>query len=309
MIKIPQKVSTIINFGLGLIFIFYLFRSVETYYSSLAQYGTGDQTQFSLPRIQKFLANPDSVNLNECTHLSYLIVGLPGKLVENYLNKHYKIQDKLFGNIQYTDILVFSFFQVSFCLILLFYCIFLMGFLLNLNIKKDFLIYLLIAIILLNFPTLKGLIKILKYDALSVVCTIVAVLNYILYLKNSKRKFLISSSIFSALAFIEKDTSISSILLIIVIEIINLALKPGKGKELVKNIFIFLIIYTGVFVVTTYALIPELWHIPSNTKILFKGLNDYFQVLSTGMIFFGLIIGYLAIRIIRFFKFKNKKNC
>ena len=219
MFAIPEKINKISKIILAVFLLLILGKTVQTYYSSLAQYGTGDQTQFSLPRIQKFLNNPDSVNLNECTHLSYLIVALPGKMLEKHLNKTHKLQDKLYGDIQYTEIFVFSFFQVTTCLIFLFYCVYLIGLCLKFEFKKDYLLYLIIAIIILNFPTLKGVVKILKYDALSVVCTIAAVLNYMLYLTRGKRKFIILSSVFSALSFIEKDTSISSILLIIVIEI------------------------------------------------------------------------------------------
>lgn len=305
---ISDNINKVLKIVIATFFVLFLVKTVQTYYSSLGQYGTGDQTQFSLPRIQKFLMNPDSVKLNECTNLSYLIVGLPGEMLEKHLNKTHKLQDKLYGNIQYTEVFAYSFFQVTCSLIILFYCIVLIGLILKLEFKKDYLYYLIIAIIILNYPTLKGVIKILKYDALSIICTIAAVLNYILYLTREKKKFIIYSSIFSALAFMEKDTSISSIILIIAIEVINLALKKGKVEAILKQIGMFLLIYIGVFIVTTYVLIPELWHIPSNTSILFLGLNDYFQVLSFGLVFFGLIFGFAGIYVIRYFKFRNNNT-
>ena len=153
MITIPEKINKISKIILAVFLLLILGKTIQTYYSSLAQYGTGDQTQFSLPRFQKFLISPDSVNLNDCAHLSYIIVAIPGHMLEKHLNKTHKPQEKLFGDIQYTEIIAYSLFQVTFCLLLLFYCIYLIGALLKLNLRKDYLYYLIIAIVIFILMT------------------------------------------------------------------------------------------------------------------------------------------------------------
>jgi len=308
MNTIYNKINKGVKILIAVFFILFILKTISTYYSSLGQYGTGDQTQFSLPRIQKFLASSDSVILNEGSNLSYIFVAYPGHSLEKYLDKSHKKQDKLYEEIQYTEVLPYSFIQVTLSIIIIFYCVFLIGRLLSLNLKRDYLFYLLIAIILLNYPTLKGDIKVLKYDALSLLCSISAIINYLIYCKENKRKFLIFASVLSAFAFIEKDTCFSSIILIIFFEIINLVIRQEKTEGLLKKILYFIVFYIAIILITIFIMIPQLWHDPGKLSILFKGLNDYFQALSFGTVFFGLIFGIGILLLIRFYIFKNNTN-
>ena len=167
--------ENIYKYIISFLLAIFLVVSVYTYYNGLSQYATADQMEGTYPRIEKFLSNSDSIDFKNGFNFSFITVGIGGKKLDNFLNSKYKLQDSIIGNIYYTRPLPYTLIQVSIALLFLLYLVYLICHLLDIRLDNiaGWLYYLFIATILLNLPMLKGEAKLLKYDALSLIFSLI----------------------------------------------------------------------------------------------------------------------------------------
>jgi hypothetical protein len=278
---------------------------IYTYYTALNQYATADQNS-ALSRTETFLSNPDSVKLFEGYGFTYIVVGLPGNALKKYLDKNFQKNGHIVGNIYNTERLAFMFFQVTEVLILLFYVTFLLFKLTNLQLKGDLAYYLLMLLIIINYPMLKGVTKVFKQDSLMIMTSLASILNYIFYRKTLNFKYLVYSGAFIALAFIQKNSSFSVILLILALEMCFLVFKPGKNLIILKEMIFFLVVYLSVFIFTCYIFLPKIWFNPSEFLSITGEIDVYAQGFTNSFILTSVAISLVAFVIIRYFV--NRKN-
>ena len=155
--------------------------SIGTYFTALSQYPTADQS-VTLERFQIFLKDFRSVRPADGSSISYLLVALPGSSIANLLDIFYQQNDVIIWNIRYTQFLPFAIAQILITLGLIFYLSYLVG-LLAFPGRFIPIITLFSLIIILNFPMLKAIAKVLKYDALSTLFSAIAIVLYIGYRK------------------------------------------------------------------------------------------------------------------------------
>ncbi|MBI4947485.1 MAG: hypothetical protein HY840_13920 [Bacteroidetes bacterium] len=275
--------------------------TIYTYYAYLNQYPTADQQQFSLARFNDFRKDFRQINFSEGSNLSFILVTLPGSVLDRLLKSDHLPGDKLFGNISYNEVYAFTFFQVTFSLLFLLYAGLLLGKALQLKLKQDGWLYLFMLLLIMNYPILKGDIKVLKYDAFSILCSFIAVLHYILY-KQCKRKIsFILSILFCALAFIEKDTTIITFFSILFVELIYVSLLSVPLKEAIRRYLKFLLISILIFFITTAALVPQFWFNPGKLTEVFISLPFQAKAMdlkNVMIILFLAILYFLGSRLI-----------
>ena len=248
--------------------------SIFTYYDRLSQYNTRDQDA-TLDRINIFLKDCNQPIVTNGSNLSNIIVGFPAKLIRDWLDLHFKQDDQLIGNIYYTRILPFALVQATISLSLLLGCVFLLGKLSNWKLKEDYFYYLLALSIVLNFPMLKGLSKVLKYDCLSLILGMMALLSYLLAKKLSNFCFFVAAIVSSALACIEKDTAVSVLFFIVLCESILACLAAESFSRLCSKLAGSLLIVASVFCLTVFATVPKLWTNPGELPAIFSSIPSY----------------------------------
>lgn len=267
--------------------------TIYTYFSSLGQYATADQMQFTMARFRNFQTDYNTITPADGSNLSFILVYFPGHILENILKSNYSINEKIIGNFRYTEVFPYLFFQVAWSLAILFLCIYFLIGILNLKIKNNLPVFLFIAILLLNYPIFKGDIKVLKYDALSLTFTLLGLLSYILFKTNLKTKYLIFSFVFSSFAFLEKDVSLFGLLTILMAEMFFISKQNKSPQEIVKQLFILLLIVIGILISTTYILTPQFWLNPSLLPSIFDGFSFYLQAVKP--VYILLFIGFLFV--------------
>ena len=269
-------------FALVVVSAFVVF-SIFTYYDRLSQYNTRDQDA-TLDRINLFLKDRDQPVLNAGSNLSNIIVGFPAKYVRSWLDLHFKEDDHLVGNIYYTRFLPFALVQVTISLLLLSGCVLLLGKLSNWQFKKDYFYYLLSLSVVLNFPMLKGLCKVLKYDCFSLTLGIMALLSYLVAKNQNKFRYFILAIAFSGLAFIEKDTAISVLVFIALAEIILAYFDTDSVLKLSLKLFRSLLVIVTVFCLTVFATVPKIWTHPRELSAIFSSIPSYGISANPGLI-------------------------
>jgi len=248
--------------------------SIFTYYDRLSQYNTRDENA-TLDRLNLFLTDPSQALLTDGSNLSNVIVGFPAKHVRTWLDVHFKEGDQLIGSIHYTKILPFALVQVTIALSLLLGCVFLLGTLSGWRLSKDYLYYLLAFSVVLNFPMLKGLCKILKYDCLSIIIGALAVLSYLIAKKQHDFYYFILAIALSALAYIEKDTGINVLFFIALCETILTCLEATSFIELCVKLLRSLVILGLVFCLTVFAVVPKIWGNVGEMLVIFSSIPIY----------------------------------
>lgn len=248
--------------------------SIFTYYDRLSQYNTRDE-ETTLGRINLFLTNRSQRVLTDGSNLSNIVVGFPAKNVRTWLDKHFKEGDQLIGNIHYTKILPFAFVQVTIALLLLLGCVFLLGKLSDWQFSRDYFYHLLSFALVLNFPMLKGLCKILKYDCLSIILGMMAVLSYLIAKKRHDFYYFVLAIALSALAYIEKDTAISVLSFIALSEVILTHFEADSILRPCLRLLRSLLVLVVVFCLTLFAFVPKIWTDPGEMLVIFSPIPSY----------------------------------
>ena len=289
-------------FSFKTLFIFllstFLFASVVTYYSYLSQYSTPDQISH-LPNIKAFVDHPTSIDyIKEQYGATFVFVGIPGMKIDHYLSSHYKLYDKIGADIYYTPLLAYAFMSVNISLLLLAYIIILIGKVAKLKPKKDHILYLLVAIVLINFPMLKGMAKIMKYDSLSILFSALAALSYIQYKQNNKVFYLAQAFACSAIAMLEKISCFTVPFVLFLFELFYLfdafIYSPSIKKELKQFVYCLLIIITSFFG-TVYIIVPATWFHPEKVFSVFDGLSFFFGKMKHPLPFIIIMIAFLTV--------------
>ena len=277
--------------------------SIGTCFSALSQYPTDDQ-RTTLARLKAFAKNVDSVQLDEGSHVSALVVAPVGYCIRAALDRYYLPDELIAWELHYTPYLPFAMAQVMVALTLIFLLSALVSRLARGRIELD--AFLLTAVVLLNFPMLKALVKVLKYDALSTLLCAVAIA---LYVERFRRRAgsqtpvfdpstVGAIAVFCGLAFLEKDTSISIAILIAGVELAVVLLRAESTRAALAGAAGFLAIFVPVFVMTTIILVPKILRDPSHYPELFNQVASYFvnvpsilAILIVGL----LVLGYLIV--------------
>ncbi|MBI4947475.1 MAG: hypothetical protein HY840_13870 [Bacteroidetes bacterium] len=293
------KILLISIFAIAILF------TVYSFYAYLSQYPTADQLQFTLPRFMDFFKDINSVTVSDGSNLSFIFVGFPGRLINHLFFSGYQSGDLISGNFYYTAVLPYMIVQVTLSLILLFYCIHMIGKISGLTWKTNFLYYLFITLIFLNYPILIGGIKVFKYDALSIPCSIAAILNYILFIKGNKISHLVLSIVFIAFAIIEKDTTFITFFIILFFEIIFILFQKLSLKIVFIRLSRRLLLIFAVFFGTVFLLVPQFWLNPLKIFMIFKNiafLTKEISVVTIIYLLFASVIGFIVIRALSFQK-------
>jgi hypothetical protein len=207
--------------------------------------------------------------------VSYVFVNIPGKILNNIVQKKYKIDDWIIGDIHYTKLLPYTFIQVVICLIVLFYCFHIMFKILDLRYREHIVLFLLLAIVILNMPDLKANIKILKYNAISLVFSICSIVSYLYYKKNDKNIYLLITIISYTLAYLEKDTSFSIIVIVLFIESIFISFKEKRVIYLLRNLLLFYLNSAAIFVIICYVMVPKVRYDIRSLFAIFDSIKGY----------------------------------
>lgn len=256
--------------------------SIATFFTALSQYPTADQN-VTFDRLHKFLSDPWSVSLVDGSLLSDLVVAVPGRLISKAINSVYHLNDTIVGAIHSTPYLPFAIAQVLVALVLI---AMLTRLFVNLAQpeRPNRQIVLFALVIVLNFPMLKAVSKVLKYDILSATLSAIAVLLYIGYRKYGAkppsvffgRHCVRAIGICCGMAYIEKDTTLSTALLIIFLELIAIPLLATGTKTAVKEALRFLGNFSGAFLIAAAVLVPKVWANPLIFHEFFANLHLYF---------------------------------
>jgi hypothetical protein len=248
--------------------------SILTYYDRLSQYNTSDQ-DLTLERINAFLADYDRADVTAGSNVSNIVVGLPGSCLKRWMDAHWKIQGRIIRDIYYTNLLPFTAVQVTLALALIFACVGLLGRLLGWPSKTAYLYYLVMLCVALNFPMLKGLCKVLKYDCFSILLAIIALLGYLLAKRRRSFWLLAFSLVTAALAYAEKDTCISVPFFIVLSESVLICFQADSLGELGLKLVRLYFVATAVFLLTILTVVPRLWTHCSELLIILKPIKGY----------------------------------
>lgn len=237
--------------------------SVATYFTALSQYPTADQP-LTFVRLSAFLADPRSVELAQGSLVSQLILAVPGHAIAAVLDSFFHINDQIVFNIRYTPFLPYAAMQVIWSLLLIAFLSFLVVEIVG-PAKHQIGLVLFVFILLMNVPIIKALSKILKYDTLSTLCSAVAIVLYIGYRRYGGRPPLLFFgrlcvpviATFCALAFLEKDASISSTLIIVCLECAIIPFAEDRTSAAILSAGKFLLTFSVIFVVESVILVPK----------------------------------------------------
>ncbi|MBI5261255.1 MAG: hypothetical protein HY852_05485 [Bradyrhizobium sp.] len=246
--------------------------SVVTYFSALSQYSTADQTS-TAKRLEAFLTNVKSIQLSEGSLISDLVVAVPGRWLNAALGHFYQLNDPIIGDVHYTAILPFAAIQVVVALAVIAYLAVLIVRLASLS-RGRLNAFLLTLLVVMNFPMLKGIAKVLKYDILSTLFAAIAILHYIGY-RALGRNGVGVVAVFCGLAYLEKDTSLSITLLICWIELLLIPLFVPAVWAAVYTAVRFAVTFTAIFLVTCCLLVPKIWLNPRQMFSIFDSVPLY----------------------------------
>jgi hypothetical protein len=256
--------------------------TIATYFSALSQYPTADQTNTS-ERLHRFLSNPRSIVPADGSLLSDLVVAVPGHLISKALGSVYDLNSPIVWTLHSTPLLPFAIAQVLIALVLI---VFMTKLFVDLTApeKPDALVLLFTLLVVLNFPMLKALCKVLKYDALSTALSAIAVLLYIGYRKFNTRPpatffgryCTAAMGICCGMAYLEKDTTHVVALLILIFELAAIPLISTDRRSALRQALRFLTSFLGCFLLTTIVLVPKVWFDPRSFGELFANLHLYF---------------------------------
>jgi hypothetical protein len=150
--------------------------SIATYFWALSQYSTADQTA-TAKRLEAFVTNVRSIQLSDGSLISDLLVAYPAKWLDKALSHFYQLNDLIVWDIHFTPILPFTLVQVVVALLFMAY---LAALVVRLALPGRWqpIPFLLVLLVVMNFPMLKGIAKVLKYDIFSTLFAAIAILHY-----------------------------------------------------------------------------------------------------------------------------------
>jgi|GEM_PF-5050789 len=258
-----------------------------TYFTDLAQYGTAD-TPITLQRIQTFLNDRNAQACEQGGIVSNHLSALPAQLFASAVPEG--IQSSLFAliGLQQNQYLVFTFFQVVLCLFVIGFAAWNLGCILvhrSLRLPAALILYLLLS----SLPMFKGTIKVLKYDALSNSLTLIALAFSLRAIQQRSSGFAILGLGSAALAFIEKDTNLLVLALVLFILVLNFANNLPFKKALL-SLAAFSGSALGFAALNLYLLCPSLSQ-PQSLQSYFNNFGIYVSKLSPAsmsLISFGL---------------------
>jgi hypothetical protein len=273
--------------------------SIVTYFSALSQYPTADQTT-TLKRLGAFLADAKSIQLSDGSLISNLAIAYPGALLNWILGQLYQLNDPIVWNIHYTPILPFAFFQVVVALGL-------MAYLATLVVKLacprawSTNAFLLTLLVILNFPMLKGIAKVLKYDIFSTLFAAIAILHYVGY-RAFGRNGAAVIAMFCGLAYLEKDTSLSITILICWLELMLIPLVVTERRAAIATAGRFILTFGVTILLTCVLLVPKIWLDPLQMRSIFTSVPLYFVNIQPSVALLPLsvlLLAYLGLPAIR----------
>jgi hypothetical protein len=252
--------------------------SLVTYFDALSQYATSDQELTAL-RLTNFLSDPYSASPAQGSMVSNILVAGPARLLAGLLGWIWHIGDLIVWNIHYTKILPFAVVQVTVSLAFILYLAHSATVLAPSRTANRTIALLFALMVIMNYPMLKGLVKVLKYDALSTLFSAIAVLCYLRYraARSSSSKTIPVASIgfFAALAFLEKDSSVSNSMLVLLIEAILIPFSSAGWRAALLRLTHFIGVVAVTFLVTSFAVSPIYWQHPLQFLTLFSSVGQY----------------------------------
>lgn len=247
--------------------------STLTYFSALSQYSTADQVT-TLKRLKAFLVDARSIQLSDGSSISNLLVAYPGHWLDRVLDHFYQLNDLIFWNIHYTPVLPFALIQVVVALAFICY---LTALVVRLAAPQRCYLnsFLFALLVIMNFPMLKGIAKVLKYDILSTLFAAIAILYYVGY-RAFGRNGVGVIAVFCALAYLEKDTTLSIALLICWIELMLIPFVVPTSHAAVRSAVRFVSTFALAFLGGCVLLVPKIWLSPRVMLSIFDSAPQYF---------------------------------
>ena len=224
----------------------------------------------------------------------------PASYLNGVLAQFYKLNDLIIWDVHYTEILPFAFVQVIVSLLFIAYLAVLVV-KVALPSRRDVMLILLTFLILANFPMLKGIAKVLKYDILSTLFSAIAILHYIRYRVRGQGGVAVIA-IFSGLAYLEKDTSLSITLLICWVELLLIPFFSVSSWAALFAALCFVGKFALVTLVTCFVLVPKIWLEPSQIASIFDSVPLYFVNLQSFIVVLPIAVlslAYLGLPVIR----------
>ena len=267
--------------------------SAATYFWALSQYSTDDQTK-TAKRLEAFVASARSIQLRDGSLVSDLLIAYPAKWLKGVLGHFYQLNDPIVWDIHYTSVLPFALIQVIVALAFMAYLIALLIRLVSPS-RWWTNAFLLASLIVMNLPMLKGLAKVLKYDILSTLFAAIAILHYIGY-RTLGRSGVAVIAVFCALAYLEKDTTLSITLLIWWVELMLIPFLVPAPRAAVKAAARFTLAFASIFLATCGLLVPKIWRDPRKMLGLFDvdGVPTYFVNIRPSLAVILVIVLSLA---------------
>jgi hypothetical protein len=273
--------------------------SVATYFWALSQYSTADQTT-TAKRLGAFLADVKSIQLSDGSLISNLLIAYPARWLNEALSHFYQLNDLIVWDVHYTPVLPFAFFQVVVALALMAYLAALVVRLASpYRLGTNALLFTLL--IVMNFPMLKGIAKVLKYDILSTLFAAIAIVHYIGY-RAFGRNVVALIAVFCGLAYLEKDTSLSIMLLICWFELMLIPFLVPAPRAAVEAAVRFALTFGVIFLITCGLLVPKIWIEPSQMLSIFASVPLYFVNIQMSLVVLAaaiLLLAYLGLPAIR----------
>lgn len=243
-----------------------------------------------MKRLGAFIADVRSIQLTDGSLISQLLIAYPGKWLDRALAYSYQLNDLIAWDIHYTPMLPFALIQVVVALAFIAYLAALVvrlaspcGWRLN--------SFLFAVLVIMNFPMLKGIAKVLKYDILSTLFAAIAILHYVGY-RALGRNGPAVVAVFGALAYLEKDTTLAITLLICWIELLLIPFQvPTEGAAASAGRFLRIFVLT--FLIVFALLVPKIWLNPRVMLSAFSSAPLYFVNIEPSLAVF--VAGLLAL--------------
>lgn len=273
--------------------------SAATYFSALAQYSTADQVT-TLKRLGAFLEDARSIQISEGSLISQLLIAYPGHWLDRVLGHFYQLNDHIVWDIHYTRILPFALIQAAIALAFIAY---LAALVVRLAAPGRWYrnTFLLAFLVIMNFPMLKGIAKVLKYDILSTLFAAIAILHYVGYRAFGRNGVALIAA-FCALAYLEKDTTLAITLLICWIELMLIPFVVPVPRAAAVTATRFALVFAMTFLVTCGLLVPKVWLKPREMLSVFDSGPQYFVNVqpSLAILLAGLLVlAYLGLPAVR----------
>jgi hypothetical protein len=273
--------------------------SILTYFWALSQYATADQTT-TLKRLGAFLADVQSIKISDGSLISQLLIAYPGHWLDLALGRFYQLNDHIVWDIHYTPVLPFALLQVVAALGFMAYLAALVVRLASPH-RWRLNAFLFTFLVVMNFPMLKGIAKVLKYDILSTLFAAIAILYYVGY-RAFGRNGVAAIALFCALAYLEKDTTLSITLLICWTELLLIPFVVPAARSAVGAAVRFTVTFAVIFLVVCWLLVPKIWLSPGEMLLLFESVPLYLvniQLSLAALLIALLLLAYVGIPVVR----------